>query len=124
VSRILLIDEEPATRLIMQNRLRDLGYEVTPADSGARGLHEAHEQGFDLFVIDAGLGTEGNGITAFEVCKRLKQTPRTAAAPVILTSKQASGAEEMRRGYDAGPRRSSPSPTRRCSMRSCAPCCA
>jgi two-component system response regulator HydG len=97
-----LIDEEPATRLIMQNRLRDLGYEIVAVDGGARGLHEAHEQGFDLFVIDAGLGSEGNGISAFEVCKRLKQTPRTSAAPVILTSKQASGAEEMRRGYDAG----------------------
>ena len=102
MSRILLIDEEPATRLIMHNRLRDLGHEIVQAESGARGLHEAHEQPFDLFVIDAGLGLEGNGVSAFEVCKRLKQTPRTAPAPVILTSKQPSGAEEMRRGFDAG----------------------
>ena len=102
MSRILLIDEEPATRLIMQNRLRDLGYDVVAADTGARGLHEAHEQAFDLFVIDAGLGLESNGVGAFEVCKRLKQTPRTQAAPVVLTSKQPTGAEEMRRGYDAG----------------------
>ena len=102
MSRILLIDEEPATRLIMQNRLRDLGYEIVAADNGARGLHEAHEHPFDLFVIDAGLGVEGNGVSAFEVCKRLKQTPRTAPSPVVFTSKQPSGAEEMRRGFDSG----------------------
>ena len=86
----------------MQNRLRDLGYEIVAADSGARGLHEAHEHTFDMFVIDAGLGVEANGVGAFEVCKRLKQTPRTAPSPVILTSKQPSGAEEMRRGFDSG----------------------
>jgi len=96
----LLIDDEPATRLVTQNRLQDLGFQVVAAENGARGLHEARERGFDLVLLDAGLGAEGVG--AFEVCRRLKQTPQTAAVPVVMTSKQSSGVEEMRRGYEAG----------------------
>ena len=105
MSRILLIDDEPATRLVTQNRLQDLGYQVAAVENGAMGLHEARETGFDLVVIDAGLGdgaSGSGGVGAFEVCKRLKQTPQTTGVPVIMTSKQASGVEEMRRGFEAG----------------------
>ena len=33
--RILLIDDEAASRLVMHNRVRDLGNEVVVADNGA-----------------------------------------------------------------------------------------
>ncbi len=102
MSRILLIDEEPATRLITQNRLKDLGFQVVAVDNGAKGLHEAREMPFDLIVVDVGLGTAAGGISVFDVCKRLKQTPQTAPVPVVLTSKQASAVEVMRRGFEAG----------------------
>jgi DNA-binding NtrC family response regulator len=98
----LLIDDEPATRLVTQNRLKDLGFQVVAVDNGAMGLHEAREAPFDLIVVDVALGAGGGGVNAFEVCKRLKQTPQTAGVPVVMTSKQASGVEEMRRGFEAG----------------------
>jgi DNA-binding NtrC family response regulator len=97
-----LIDDEPATRLVTQNRLKDLGFQVVAVESGAMGLHEAREAAFDLIVEDVGLGAGGGGVNAFEVCKRLKQTPQTAGVPVVMTSKQTSGVEEMRRGFEAG----------------------
>jgi len=99
VTKILLIDDEPATRLVMQNRLKELGFDVVTAESGAKGLLEARESAFDLILVDADLGA---GVNGYEVCRRLKQAPQTAAVPLILLSKQSGVREDLRRGYEAG----------------------
>jgi len=99
LSRILLIDDESATRLILHNRLKDLGYVVVTAENGAKGLLEARESNFDLVLVDASLST---GINGFEVCRRLKQTPQTSAVPVLMLSKHTSSREELHKGYDSG----------------------
>jgi two-component system response regulator HydG len=98
VAHLLLIDDESATRLVMHSRLRDAGYDVTVADSGAQGLHVAREHAFDVILIDADLGA---GISGIEVCRRLSQAPHTAAVPIVLLSKR-SGREDLPRGYEAG----------------------
>jgi DNA-binding NtrC family response regulator len=98
VTNVLLIDDESATRLIMQSRLKECGFRVAIADNGAQGLHMAREERYDLVLVDAALGS---GVTGFEVCRRLKQTPQTAAIPVVLTSKQSSR-DELARGYECG----------------------
>lgn len=99
MSRILLIDDEVATRLVMQNRLEDLGYEVVAVDNGAKGLLESKEGRFEAVLIDPNLES---GVDGLEVCRRLKNAPQTVGLPVILMGKQAATAEEMRRGFDAG----------------------
>ena len=99
MSRILVIDDEAASSLVMQNRLEELGFEVLVADNGAKGLLEAKEGRFDAFLVDANLDS---GVGGLEVCRRLKAAPQTAAVPVVLISKQAATTEEMRRGFEAG----------------------
>src|SRR5262245_8217040 len=98
VTHVLLIDDESATRLVMHSRLKETGFRLAIADNGAQGLHMAREERFDLVLVDTSLGS---GVNGFEVCRRLKQTPQTAAIPVVLTSKQSSR-EELARGYEAG----------------------
>ena len=43
MSRVLLVDDEPAARLIMQNRLRDLGLEVIVAETDAQAKRLCEE---------------------------------------------------------------------------------
>jgi two-component system, cell cycle sensor histidine kinase and response regulator CckA len=52
--RILLIDDEPAVRLVTGRMLSELGHHVVTADSGVRGLQLLEEQpdAFDLVVLD------------------------------------------------------------------------
>lgn len=99
MNRILLIEDEASTQLLLRNRLEDLGYEVVIASTGARGLMEARAGRFDLFLVDIGLGS---GIDGFEVCNRLKATPHIHSIPVVLISGQVKGQEELHRGYEAG----------------------
>lgn len=99
MSRLLVIDDEPSSRLILQNRLKDAGYDVTVAESGAQGLHDARARGFDVILVDDGLGS---GIDANEVCRRLKQSAEAGKVPVVLVSKQAAQREALQRGYAAG----------------------
>ncbi|MES1178221.1 MAG: ATP-binding protein [Myxococcales bacterium] len=50
---ILLIDDEPAVRLVTGRMLSELGHQVVTADSGARGLQLLNEQqSIDLVILD------------------------------------------------------------------------
>jgi PAS domain S-box-containing protein len=51
---ILLIDDEPAVRLVTGRMLNELGHQVVTADSGARGLELLKEQpeAIDLVILD------------------------------------------------------------------------
>jgi len=99
VSRILLIDDELASRLVMQNRLKDLGHDVVVTENGAKGLLEARESPFDLVLVEYNLAS---GVSGLEVCRRLKQVPQAMAVPVLIVSRQAVAREDVHKGYEAG----------------------
>ena len=45
MGRILVIDDEPSTRVLFKSRLEDLGHRVTLAANGAAGLMAAQAAG-------------------------------------------------------------------------------
>jgi len=99
MGRILVIDDEPSTRVLFKSRLEDLGHRVMLAANGAEGLMAARSGEFDLFLVDIGLGS---GVDGFEVCRRLKAVPQTTGVPVVLISGQSTTREDLHRGYNAG----------------------
>ncbi|MDF1798178.1 MAG: sigma 54-interacting transcriptional regulator [Planctomycetota bacterium] len=99
MGRILVIDDEPSTRVLFKSRLEDLGHRVTLAANGAEGLMAARSNEFDLFLVDIALGS---GVDGFEVCRRLKAVPQTNGVPVVLISGQSTTREDLHRGYNAG----------------------
>ena len=99
MARILVIDDEPSTQILLQSRLQDLGHEVVVAPTGAMGLMECRAQAFDLFLVDLNLGS---GIDGYEVCRRLKARPQTHGVPVVLISGQMTTRDDLHRGYEAG----------------------
>ncbi|MEE8468583.1 MAG: sigma 54-interacting transcriptional regulator [Planctomycetota bacterium] len=99
MSRILLIDADPGERLIVRSRMTDLGHEVVPTETGAKGLVEARAGGFDLILLAADLGS---GVDGSEVCRRLKSAPQLQRVPVVLYSNQPACKEACDRAYDAG----------------------
>ena len=98
MSRILLIDGEASSRLVLNNRLRDLGHEVSTADSATKGVPQAREQPCDLILVDTALA----GISGIEVCRRLRQIPHLSGTPIVLFGKGPVGREEAHQAYDAG----------------------
>jgi DNA-binding NtrC family response regulator len=99
MGRILVIEDEPGTQLLLQSRLHDLGHEVITSPNGAMGVMEARSNQFDLFLVDVRLGS---GIDGYEVTRRLKAMPHTHGVPVVLVSNQVKSREELHKGYEAG----------------------
>lgn len=84
MTRILVIDDEPAIRDAVEYALRNEGFEVAGAGDGETGLRSALEEDFDVVVLDLMLPR----MSGMEVCRRLRGE---SAVPVIMLT--AKGAE-------------------------------
>ena len=78
--RVLVVDDEPEIRLLVQRTLEKHGYDVVTAADGAEALRLCDELVPDLVLLDAMLPQ----VHGFEVCRRLKASPRTRQVPVIM----------------------------------------
>jgi two-component system, NtrC family, response regulator AtoC len=60
---LLLVDDEPALRTVIAERLREQGFEVTEADAGERALELLSEFAFDIVISDLRLpGVDGQQV--------------------------------------------------------------
>jgi CheY-like chemotaxis protein len=79
---ILLIDDEPAVRLVTSRMLSELGHQVVTADSGRRALEvlEAEPDAVDLVVLDLTM-PEQSGEQTLEQLRGVRSN-----IPVVITS--------------------------------------
>ena len=85
--RILVIEDDPKLRFIIQMQLtdaKDSVYEVRTAEDGVRGLEEVRRDPPDLILLDVMMPR----LDGYEVCRQLKANPLTSRIPIIfLTAK-------------------------------------
>jgi two-component system KDP operon response regulator KdpE len=79
VTRVLVVDDDPALLRALRIGLDARGFEVVVAHTGAEGLSRAAQAMPDVIVLDLGLPD----IDGVEVCKRLRQWTEV---PVIVLS--------------------------------------
>jgi two-component system, sensor histidine kinase and response regulator len=80
--RIMVVDDQPANLKLMEEILRQEGYNVRSFPRGRLALAVAGEDQPDLILLDITM-PEMNG---FEVCEHLKSDPKLAPIPVIFLS--------------------------------------
>ena len=95
--KILVIDDHPETLSIIQRVLQQQGYQVLGARSGFRGLALADSENPDMVLVD-GMMPEIDG---WEVCRRLRATPKSADIPIIMFT-AVDEADKKLAGFDAG----------------------
>jgi DNA-binding response OmpR family regulator len=78
--RVLVVDDEPAIRLLVQRALEHRGFAVETAQNGAEALEVAARGGHDLVLLDAMLPK----LHGFEVARRLRADPSTRRIPIII----------------------------------------
>lgn len=93
---ILIIDDMPVNIRILSDLLMD-EHEVLFATNGADGLQRAQSDLPDLILLDIMMPD----IDGYEVCRRLKATPETAAIPIIFVTALGQEADEAK-GLQAG----------------------
>jgi len=94
---ILAVDDNDAIRYSVARRLRDAGFHVIEAATGAEALRLAREEPV-LITLDINLPD----IDGFEVCRRLKNDPATREIPVLHLSASCVGPDHRVRGLDGG----------------------
>jgi DNA-binding response OmpR family regulator len=77
---ILVVDDEPSIGRVVQFKLQQEGFRVAVATDGLEGLAKVKEEKPDLILLDLMMP----GMDGFEVCRRLRASPETAATPVII----------------------------------------
>lgn len=78
--RVLIVDDDPAVRMVLQLAFERTDYAVEAAEDGEGALAVARERCPDLMLLDIGMP----GMDGLEVCRRLKGDPATQGIKVVL----------------------------------------
>jgi phosphate regulon transcriptional regulator PhoB len=79
-NRVLIVEDEPDIRELLAFHLERDGFHVTKAKSGGDALRHIKSGLPDLVLLDLML-PEVDGL---EVCRRIRQDPRTTALPIVM----------------------------------------
>lgn len=97
VSRILIVDDEPANRALLRKLLGRHGYDLVEAEDGAEALAAVELHDPDLVCLDIMMPR----VDGIEVCERLRSQPRHAGLPILLLT-ALDRSEDRARGLEAG----------------------
>lgn len=99
-TRVLVVDDEPAIRLLAQRALQHKGYLVDVAGDGQEALDKIRARPPDLLLLDAMLPK----VHGFEVARRVRSDPASRQVPIVIMTAVYRGwrfAEDARQSYGA-----------------------
>lgn len=94
---VLIVDDVPDNLAVLHDALDESGYTVLVATSGEAALALAAKAPPDIVLLDAVMP----GLSGFEVARRLKADPATAAVPIIFMT-GLTETEHVLEGFGAG----------------------
>ena len=95
MTTILIIDDEPGVRDLLQDALGNAGYQVECATNGADGLDQLRRRSADLCIVDINMPT----MNGFEFMEKLRA--HDAKTPVLMLTARDSG-DDVERGLRVG----------------------
>jgi adenylate cyclase len=95
--RILIADDNPSNRDILQTRLAIHGYEILTATDGEEALRIAREKQPDLVLLDIMMPK----IDGLQVCRLLKADPSLPFIPIIMITAK-TDSKDIVAGLEAG----------------------
>jgi DNA-binding response OmpR family regulator len=94
---ILVIEDDPGIRDVLQELLGNKGYTVETASDGDEGLARLRQGGVDLVLLDLMLPD----VDGLELCRRVRARGGEVYVPIIMLT-ALSGAAERHEGFSAG----------------------
>ena len=85
MKKILYVEDNPESRLLVRRILESRGYQVTEAEDGLEAIQKAQEVSPDLVLMDINIP----GMDGFEVATRLKSIPALQSVPVVALTASA-----------------------------------
>jgi two-component system chemotaxis sensor kinase CheA len=94
---VLLVEDSPTTRVLVQHILESAGYAVLPCSDGEEAWRALEREGADAVVSDV----EMPRLDGFALTERIRASPRYARLPIVLVTAR-EREEDRRRGLEAG----------------------
>ncbi len=95
--KILVVDDDVDSLKLIGLMLQRQGYEVSAAGTGGQALTRAEAEQPNLIILDV-MMPDMNGL---DVCKRLRQNPKTARIPIIMFTAKTLIDDKVK-GFEAG----------------------
>jgi CheY-like chemotaxis protein len=96
--RVLVVDDDGSTRVLLRKVLETVGFEVEEAENGAEALELLEEDhDFDLVTLDLYM----DAVHGLDVLERLRANKRTADLPILVVTASNDPAMQMK-VLDAG----------------------
>ena len=89
MSRILIVEDDPAIAIALEDDLRLEGHDVEVARDGESGIRHGREGQFDLILLDVMLPKKDG----FDVCRELRR--RGVASMILLLTARAAETEKV-----------------------------
>jgi len=84
IKRVLIVDDSPTERHVLNDMLTKAGYEVVASDNGEDAILKAKTVKPDLILMDVVMP----GLNGFQATRAISRDPATRSVPIILcTSK-------------------------------------
>lgn len=94
--KLLLVEDDPCLQQAMHRLLRQWGYGLELAASGAEAMGWLEQEHFDLVLLDLGLpDTDG-----LALCRQLRRRPQHQPLVLMLTARD--GRRDQLMGYEGG----------------------
>ncbi|HLB17060.1 MAG TPA: EAL domain-containing protein [Burkholderiales bacterium] len=94
---VLVVDDDPMTRLLVVETLEPEGFRVAEATTGEEGLEVFARSRPDLVLLDVNMP----GMDGFECCERMRRLPDGKRVPIVVFTGHDDDAS-ITRAYEAG----------------------
>jgi phosphate regulon transcriptional regulator PhoB len=95
--KILIVDDEPDIVQLISYNLKKEGFHIATALDGEEALKKVREGHLDLIILDLMLP----GIHGMELCRILRNNPKTAHVPIIMLTARGEESDKVR-GLETG----------------------
>jgi len=96
-ARVLVVDDAPEIRELLQIHLQEAGYQVLTASNGQEALAAVAAEAPDLILLDVMMPV----LDGYETCRRLKANEDTALIPIVILTAHQDFAHRLR-GIELG----------------------
>lgn len=98
MKKILIVDDEPGIRKLVESTLKSKEYHILQAEDGTKAVDIAREENPDIILMDIMMP---GGIDGFEATRILKNDPKTRESIIIILSAKGQK-EDLAKGLQSG----------------------
>lgn len=98
MTELMVVDDDPGIRFIVQKILSEEGYDVIEAESGAQCLEKLKVERPDLILLDIMMP----GIDGWETCRKIKDDDDLKSIPVVILTVRGSDQDKSKSFQESG----------------------